>query len=83
MIRLAGFIIFAILTVYGLDHGILVGAYDQTIEKVVHKNCRYLFLTGVSEAPALGGPLEQGPRDLRGQRLPEQRDDLYCRLFRD
>jgi hypothetical protein len=67
---------------YGVDRGIYVGSTDYLLEEVwIIKECRYLFVTGVSEIPARGGIFEGTP--LRGQRKANETDRLYCRLFGD
>jgi hypothetical protein len=72
-------LIVAAATIYGLDRGIYVGTTNFTQEGFVFKNCRYLFVTGVSEIPSRNGRTDNPA--LRGRRLPEWPDNLYCRLF--
>ena len=54
----------AIITIaYSLDRGIYIGSsagtetvkYSLNEKTVVNKTCRYLFITGIAELPALGG----------------------------
>lgn len=72
-----------VLAIYGLDHGIYIGSTTYTTETIfIHKICRYLFVTGVSELPARGGSFDEAPM-YRGVRLSRQPDSLYCRFFRD
>jgi hypothetical protein len=66
--------------VYGLDRGIYIGSTSFVYEGLLHKNCRYLFVTGISELPAHGGPLETGIA-FRGVQLAKEPDNLYCRFF--
>jgi hypothetical protein len=69
-----------VLTIYGLDRGIYIGTTNFTREGVIFKNCRYLFVTGISEMPSRNGRTDHIPM-LRGRRLPDWPDNLYCRLF--
>jgi hypothetical protein len=83
----------AIVTIaLALDHGIYLGSTTTTstqapiagIERTItHKMCRYLFITGVAELPALGGfkdtpgyAIDENPP----RPLPEA-NALHCRLF--
>ncbi|HEY1935992.1 MAG TPA: hypothetical protein VGG99_28635 [Acetobacteraceae bacterium] len=68
------------IAVYGLDHGIYIGTESFIREGIIFKNCRYLFVTGVSEIPSRNGRDDNNPM-LRGKRLPDWPDNLYCRLF--
>jgi hypothetical protein len=68
------------LAIYTLDRGIYIGTTNFTREGTVYKNCRYLFVTGVSEIPSRNGNPNNGGMP-RGMRLPEWPDNLYCRFF--
>lgn len=75
--------------VFSLDRGIFfgstttseTGSYTASGETynytTVHKTCRYLYVTGIAEFPALGGDFL----------LPGQSSDhperLHCRLFKE
>jgi hypothetical protein len=76
----ATFVLVGALTIYGLDRGIYIGSVTAISEGLLHKNCRYLFVSGISEKPAHGGPLETGIA-FRGVQLAKEPDNLYCRFF--
>lgn len=65
---------------YGLDHGIFIGSTSLVSEGLLHKSCRYLFVTGVVELPAHGGPLDTG-KAYQGVQLAKDPVSLYCRFF--
>ena len=71
--------------VYWLDRGIYLGSTSYVVQGILYKNCKYLFVTGISELPAHGGPLEnvQGGRMFSGRQNANERDNLYCRLIAD
>jgi len=80
-------LLIATLAIYALDHGIYIGSTTTTQINngsghspytVIQKNCRYLFVTGITEFPAWGGS-----SNLRGQQFANEPDSLYCRIFRD
>jgi hypothetical protein len=50
---------------------------EERVYTVFYKNCQYLFISGIVELPARGGPHTQLP----GQRFLEDPDTLYCRIF--
>jgi hypothetical protein len=77
--------------VYALDRGIYVGSTTNiaTInwqvsggKGAVHKICRYLFITGITELPALGG-LEAMPGYAFAEPMPPwpTGSSLHCRFF--
>jgi hypothetical protein len=66
--------------IYGLDRGIFIGSTSFVSEGLLHKTCRYVFVTGISDLPAPGGPLETGIA-FRGVQLANAPDNLYCRFF--
>lgn len=66
----------AVLAVYFLNHGILVGSTTEIRDGWRHKTCKYLFITGIATANARGGP----PSALE---IEFQPDDMYCRIFGD
>lgn len=68
------------LAIYGIDHGIYIGTTTFTQEGIISKNCRYLFVTGVSEIPSRNGRTDNIPM-MRGRRLQDWPDNLYCRFF--
>jgi hypothetical protein len=70
----------AFSVIYGLDHGVYVGSTSFMRDGIIYKNCRYLFVTGVSEIPSRDGRNDNIPV-LRGRRLPDWPDNLYCRFF--
>ena len=86
-------IVVVIVVIYGLNRGIFVGSTSFAANGLVYERCHYLFITGVIELPARGGPLDQphvegmpiisvpDAAQLRGTRLPFAPDDLYCRIF--
>jgi len=79
--------------VYGIDRGIYIGSTttiknssypvgqgvnaETRTYSVIFKNCRYLFISGIIEMPALGGHSTNMP----GQRFDEDPDTLHCRIF--
>jgi hypothetical protein len=65
------------LAFYGLDRGISLGSSTEIKPGGIVKHCRYLFLRGIVELPALGGTFEQIP----GFQVAGQPDRLYCRLI--
>jgi hypothetical protein len=65
---------------YGLDRGIFIGSTGFISEGLLHKSCRYLFVTGIAELPAHGGPLDTGTA-YRGTQLAKDPVSLYCRFF--
>jgi len=73
-------LLIAAFAIYGLDRGIYVGTASFTRDGVIFKNCRYLFVTGISEIPSRNGTTDSIPM-LRGRRLPDWPDNLYCRIF--
>jgi hypothetical protein len=84
----------AALAVYGLDRGIYIGstttadasAYsvgagvnaETHTYTIIHKNCRYLFVTGITELPAHGGLATKG---LPGAQFADEASSLHCRIF--
>ena len=66
--------------IYGLDRGIYIGTKSFTNEGMLIKRCQYLFVTGISELPAHGGP-PIGNLPKLGMQLASQPDRLYCRIF--
>jgi hypothetical protein len=68
------------LAIYGIDRGIYIGTTSFTNEGIIFKKCRYLFVTGVSEIPSRNGVTDNVPM-MRGRRLPDWPDNLYCRFF--
>jgi hypothetical protein len=65
---------------YGLDRGIYIGSTSFVDGGLLYKKCKYLFVTGISELPSHGGPLETGIA-FRGVQPTKEPDNLYCRLF--
>jgi hypothetical protein len=66
------------LALYGLDRGIYVGSSLESVgQSGLEKHCRYLFIRGISEVPALGGKIERLP----GFERTDEPDHLYCRLI--
>jgi hypothetical protein len=66
-----------VLSVYGLNRGIYLGSSITNEDRAFTKRCRYLFISGISEIPAQGGPLKDSP-GWQPAHLPDQ---LYCRFF--
>jgi hypothetical protein len=77
--------------VYSLDRGIYIGSITETKtlnlalrdRTLVHKTCRYLFITGIAELPALGG---LDDTHLPGYAFADSSvgptpNSLHCRLF--
>lgn len=74
---------------YALDRGIYVGSSSQILpagsfgkEDYVLKECRYLFVTGITEKPAHGGEFDFVPIPTYQGRQPiNNASRLYCRFF--
>jgi hypothetical protein len=73
--------------VYALDRGIYVGSTSYILpagsfgkEDYVLKQCRYLFVTGLSEKTAHGGEFDVVP-NMGGRQPVKNADRLYCRVF--
>ena len=74
--------------IYGINRGLFIGSttttktssYSLGEEKhsytTISENCRYLFITGIVEMPALGGS-----PSTPGQRFKEDPDTLHCQIF--
>ncbi|MGO8868844.1 MAG: hypothetical protein ACLQME_20335 [Alphaproteobacteria bacterium] len=66
------------LVAYALDHGIFIGSTEQNVNQppayLVYKTCRYLFITGIADKPALGG-------DGAGYVWRGHEAELYCRVL--
>jgi hypothetical protein len=77
-----GATVIIVALIYGLNRGIYFGSISFTDQGLIHKNCRYLFITGFSESPALGAALERFGI-FQGVRLATEPDNLYCKIFRD
>jgi hypothetical protein len=69
--------------VYAIDRGIYIGSSKIVSDGLLHKNCRYLFITGITEIPAHGGVANLVPSGQfpRGVQLADGSDNLYCRVF--
>jgi hypothetical protein len=79
------------MAAYALDRGIYVGNVRYTygadccpdLDKI-HKRCRYLFVTGVSEIDARGDmtPAPHARSDTAAlEAALKKPDNQYCRLF--
>jgi hypothetical protein len=77
---------------YSLDRGIYIGSTttanthteraigggEKTVT-ITHKTCRYLFITGIAELPALGGADGYAIDEIPPRPLPTA-SSLHCRL---
>lgn len=79
----ATFLLIVAATIYSLDRGIYIGSVSTVSENILRKNCRYWFVTGITEIPAHGGMADRVPDGgfPRGLQLADESDKLYCRFF--
>jgi hypothetical protein len=81
LVTLVTFVLFVVLGIYSLNRGIYIGSASYINGNLLRKNCKYLFVTGISRQPAHGGVLDQSVPLARGIQLASEPDSLYCRLF--
>jgi hypothetical protein len=60
---------------YGLNHGIYVGSDTWREGDFIHRNCRYLFVSGISTLSARGGIFGLEKATGRVQKIPPVKDN--------